>query len=111
MVTQVLRHKQKFDPRLIVPVFIESAIYALTMGSLIVFVMTRLGISPLTRMTRLRDLLVAEGAPVAGVVLIGESPRHMPAYYSATPGRVSGYEPGSEPTAEVRLGSGVTRGE
>jgi hypothetical protein len=43
----VLRHKQKFDPRLIVPVFIESAIYALTMGSLIVFVMTRgLGISP-----------------------------------------------------------------
>jgi membrane protease YdiL (CAAX protease family) len=43
----VLRHKQKFDPRLIVPVFIESAIYALTMGSLILFVMTRgLGISP-----------------------------------------------------------------
>jgi Type II CAAX prenyl endopeptidase Rce1-like len=43
----VLRHRQKFDPRLIVPVFIESAIYALTMGSLILFVMTRgLGISP-----------------------------------------------------------------
>jgi len=43
----VLRHKQRFDPRLIVPVLIESAIYALTMGSLIVFVMTRgLGISP-----------------------------------------------------------------
>jgi len=43
----VLRHKQRFDPRLIVPVFLESAIYALTMGSLIVFVMTRgLGISP-----------------------------------------------------------------
>ena len=51
-----------------------------------VVVVARLGISPLTRMTRLRDLLVAEGAPVAGVVLIGESPRHMPAYYSATPG-------------------------
>jgi hypothetical protein len=43
----ILRHKQRFDPRLIVPVLIESAIYALTMGSLIVFVMTRgLGISP-----------------------------------------------------------------
>jgi len=43
----ILRHRQRFDPRLIVPVLIESAIYALTMGSLIVFVMTRgLGISP-----------------------------------------------------------------
>src|SRR6185312_9181668 len=39
--------KQQFDPRLVVPVLIESSIYALTMGSLIVFVMTRgLGISP-----------------------------------------------------------------
>jgi membrane protease YdiL (CAAX protease family) len=43
----LLRHKQRFDPHLIVPVLVESAIYALTMGSLIVFVMTRaLGISP-----------------------------------------------------------------
>ena len=43
----VLRRKQRFDPRLIVPVFVESAIYALTMGSLIVFVMTRvLHVSP-----------------------------------------------------------------
>ncbi len=43
----VLRRKQRFDPHLIVPVLIESAIYALTMGTLIVFVMTRgLGISP-----------------------------------------------------------------
>jgi membrane protease YdiL (CAAX protease family) len=43
----VLRRRQHFNPRLIVPVFIESAIYALTMGSLIVFVMTRaFGISP-----------------------------------------------------------------
>jgi membrane protease YdiL (CAAX protease family) len=43
----VLRHKQRFDPQLIVPVLVESAIYALTMGSLIVLVMTRaLGISP-----------------------------------------------------------------
>lgn len=43
----VLRRKQRFDPALIVPVIIESGIYALTMGSLILFVMTRLfGISP-----------------------------------------------------------------
>jgi hypothetical protein len=43
----VLRRRQHFDPGLVIPVFIESAIYALTMGSLIVFVMTRLfGISP-----------------------------------------------------------------
>jgi hypothetical protein len=43
----VLRRRQHFNPRLIVPVMLESAIYALTMGSLIVFVMTRaFGISP-----------------------------------------------------------------
>ena len=43
----LLRRRQRFDPRLIVPVFVESAIYALTMGSLIVFVMTRvLHVSP-----------------------------------------------------------------
>jgi hypothetical protein len=43
----LLRRKQKFDPRLIIPVFVESAIYALTMGTLIVFVMTHvLHVSP-----------------------------------------------------------------
>jgi membrane protease YdiL (CAAX protease family) len=43
----VLRRRQRFDPRLIVPVLLESAVYALTMGSLIIFVMTRVfGISP-----------------------------------------------------------------
>ena len=52
----VLRHKQKFDPGLIVPVFVESAIYALTMGSLILFVMTRvLHVSP-----RLAGGMIAE---------------------------------------------------
>jgi hypothetical protein len=35
----VLRKKNSFDPRLFVPVVFESGIYALTMGSLIVFVM------------------------------------------------------------------------
>ena len=43
----ILRKRQRFDPKLIITVLIESAIYALTMGSLIVFVMTKaLGISP-----------------------------------------------------------------
>jgi hypothetical protein len=43
----LLRRKQRFDPKLILPVFVESAIYALTMGSLIVFVMTKvLHVSP-----------------------------------------------------------------
>jgi membrane protease YdiL (CAAX protease family) len=43
----LLRRRQRFDPSVIVPVFIESAIYALTMGSLIVLVMTKVfGISP-----------------------------------------------------------------
>jgi receptor protein-tyrosine kinase len=76
-----------------------------------VVIVARLGITPLTRMARLRELLVAEGAPVAGVVLIGESPRHMPAYYTAISGRASAYDASSEPTADVRLGSGATRGE
>jgi hypothetical protein len=35
----VLRKKNTFDPRLFLPVLLESAIYALTMGSLICFVM------------------------------------------------------------------------
>jgi CAAX prenyl protease-like protein len=43
----VLRRRQQFDGSLVWRVFIESGIYALTMGSLIVFVMTRVfGISP-----------------------------------------------------------------
>jgi hypothetical protein len=43
----VLRRRQHFHPRMIVPVLLESTIYALTMGSLIVLVMTRfLHISP-----------------------------------------------------------------
>jgi hypothetical protein len=35
----VLRRKNTFDPRLFLPVLLESSIYALTMGSLICFVM------------------------------------------------------------------------
>lgn len=42
-----LRRRQHFNPRIIVPVLLESTIYALTMGSLIVLVMTKLlGIPP-----------------------------------------------------------------
>lgn len=37
-----LRRKNQFDPRLFVPVVLESAIYAVTMGSLICFVMVDL---------------------------------------------------------------------
>jgi hypothetical protein len=47
IVVLVLRRRQQFDPAIAGRVLIESAIYALTMGSLIVFVMTRVfGISP-----------------------------------------------------------------
>jgi membrane protease YdiL (CAAX protease family) len=43
----VLRRKQRFDPKVVGPVLIESSIYALTMGSLIILVMTQVfGISP-----------------------------------------------------------------
>jgi hypothetical protein len=43
----LLRRKQHFNSRVILPVLLESTIYALTMGSLIILVMTKLlGISP-----------------------------------------------------------------
>jgi len=41
ILVQVLRRKNEFTPRLFVPTLVESAIYAVTMGSLIVLVMTR----------------------------------------------------------------------
>lgn len=43
----VLRRKQRFNGRVVIPVLIESAFYALTMGSLIYLVMSRvLHVSP-----------------------------------------------------------------
>jgi len=75
-----------------------------------VVIVARLGVSPLVRLSRLRELLVGQDAPVAGVVLIGESQRNMPAYYSATPG-LSVIDGPIEATEEVRLGSGATRRE
>jgi membrane protease YdiL (CAAX protease family) len=42
-----LRRRQRFDRTMVIPVVLESLIWALTMGSLIVFVMTRvLGFGP-----------------------------------------------------------------
>lgn len=61
----VLRKRQHFDPRMIIPVFLESAVYALTMGSLIIFVMTRVfGISP-----RLAGGMVQEQGLIARLVM------------------------------------------
>ena len=63
----VLRRRQRFDPKLIVPVFVESAIYALTMGSLIVFVMTRvLHVSP-----RLAGGIAGQGLGTRFVMSLG----------------------------------------
>jgi hypothetical protein len=43
----LLRRRQPFQTRIVVPIVLESTIYALTMGSLIVLVMTKVfGISP-----------------------------------------------------------------
>jgi len=43
----VLGRRQRFNRAVVVPVILESVVWALTMGSLIVFVMTKvLGISP-----------------------------------------------------------------
>jgi hypothetical protein len=62
-----LRRRYKLDLRLVVPVFIESAIYALTMGSLIVFVMVRVfGISP-----RLAGGLAGQGFITRVVMSLG----------------------------------------
>jgi membrane protease YdiL (CAAX protease family) len=63
----VLRKRQSFAPGLVGRVFIESAIYALTMGSLILFVMTRVfGISP-----RLAGGVAAQGFGTRVVMSIG----------------------------------------
>jgi membrane protease YdiL (CAAX protease family) len=63
----VLRRKRHFNPKLILPVFVESAIYALTMGSLIVFVMTRvLHVSP-----RLAGGIAGQGLGTRFVMSLG----------------------------------------
>jgi membrane protease YdiL (CAAX protease family) len=63
----VLRRKQRFDPKLIIPVLVESAIYALTMGSLIVLVMNRvLHVSP-----RLAGGIASQGLGTRFVMSLG----------------------------------------
>jgi len=47
MALLVLRRRQRFDRATIIPVLLESVVWALTMGSVIVFIMTKiLGIPP-----------------------------------------------------------------
>jgi hypothetical protein len=70
MAVILLRRQQHFQPRIVVPIVLESAIYALTMGSLIVLVMTKvLGISPrlaagLEQTGPLKRLVMSLGAGV-----------------------------------------------
>jgi membrane protease YdiL (CAAX protease family) len=62
-----LNRRQHFDGRLVLPVLLESSIYALTMGSLIVLVMTKLlGISP-----RLAATLEAQGTMTRLIMSVG----------------------------------------
>lgn len=42
----ILKHRQRFDLRLFFPVLLESGIYALTMGSVIIHLMGFIGINP-----------------------------------------------------------------
>jgi hypothetical protein len=42
VIVAVMRRKNEFTPRLFIPVLIESALYAVTMGSLILFVMVNI---------------------------------------------------------------------
>jgi membrane protease YdiL (CAAX protease family) len=66
----LLRRRQRFDPSVIVPVFIESAIYALTMGSLIVLVMTKVfGISP--QLAGGGGIIASQGLLTRAVMSIG----------------------------------------
>jgi len=66
----VLHRRQRFDSRMVLPVLLESSIYALTMGSVIVLVMTKLlGISPrlaaaLDSQGMLNRLIMSVGAGV-----------------------------------------------
>jgi membrane protease YdiL (CAAX protease family) len=62
-----LRHKQHFNPKMVLPVLLESSVYALTMGSLIVLVMTKLlHISP-----RLAASLESQGMLTRLVMSVG----------------------------------------
>jgi membrane protease YdiL (CAAX protease family) len=63
----VLKRHEHFQPRMILPVLLESTIYALTMGSLIVLVMTKLlGIPP-----QLSGVLAQQGLVSRFVMSLG----------------------------------------
>jgi membrane protease YdiL (CAAX protease family) len=63
----LLRRRQRFNPRVVLPVLLESTIYALSMGSLIILVMTKvLGISP-----RLAASLESQGILTRFVMSLG----------------------------------------
>ena len=64
----VMRKRQQFDTRLFVPVVIESAIYALLMGSVITYVMNLLGISPQLAIHALANALIPFAATTAETV-------------------------------------------
>lgn len=52
----ILRRRQKFDRSVVVPVLVESVVWSLALGTMIVFVMTRvLGISPRLAASTLND--------------------------------------------------------
>jgi hypothetical protein len=59
----VLRRRQEFNAALFLPVTVESAVYALTMGTLILYVMSLLGIDPSL------DVGKAAAAPASGGLL------------------------------------------
>jgi membrane protease YdiL (CAAX protease family) len=63
----VLHRRQRFDSRMVLPVLLESSIYALTMGSVIVLIMTKvLGISP-----RLAATLESQGLLARLIMSVG----------------------------------------
>jgi hypothetical protein len=63
----LLHRRQRFDGRMVLPVLLESSIYALTMGSVIVLVMTKvLGISP-----RLAATLESQGMLTRLIMSVG----------------------------------------
>jgi len=66
----VLRQRQKLELRMAIPVLLESAIYALTMGSAIVLVMTRVfHLDPsLSLLTRASRPVLAAGIAQGGVL-------------------------------------------
>lgn len=58
----VLRRRQEFDTRLFLPVILESALYALAVGPLIVWTMAHLGINPKLALDGVLSAAAPDGA-------------------------------------------------